>query len=69
MTDRSYTTTEAAKILGVTKVSVWRYIDGGQLSAREEHHGRTWRYYIPETELRRFSTQYQTQFDLSALPQ
>ena len=68
MPDRSFTTTEAATSLGVTKVSIWRYIKEGQLFARKEQHGMAWRYFVPETELRRFSTEYRITFDLSALP-
>jgi len=68
MTDHSYTTVEAAAVLGVGKTSLWRYIKQGQLAARRERYGLAWRYAIAETELRRFSNQYQTQFDLSALP-
>ena len=69
MEERTYTATQAGQIIGVTNVSIWRYIRQGQLAATRKQHGRTWKYLISETELRRFSNQYQTTFDLSALPQ
>ena len=63
----SYTTTEAGKIIGVTSVSILRYIKRGQLQGRQEQHGLQWKYKIAESELRRFSNLHQTQFDLDAV--
>jgi len=67
--ERTFTATQAGRIIGVTNVSIWRYIQRGELAARKETRGRTWKYLVTETELRRFSNQYQTQFDLPSVPQ
>ena len=69
MEEHTYTATQAGQIIGVTSVSIWRYIRQGQLAAVRKQHGRKWKYLVAETELRRFSNQYQTTFDLSALPE
>jgi predicted site-specific integrase-resolvase len=63
---KKYTTTEAGRILGVTNVSIWRYIKQGQLQAQKEQHGLSWQFMIEEKELRRFSNQHQTRFNLDA---
>ena len=65
--EATYTATQAGKIIGVTSVSILRYINQGRLQAQREQHGLTWKYRITETELRRFSNQHQTQFDLTAI--
>ncbi len=67
--EATYTATQAGKIIGVTSVSILRYINQGRLQAQRQQHGLKWKYRITETELRRFSNQHQTQFDLAVVAQ
>lgn len=55
MSDKIYTTAQAATFLGVARSSVIRYIRKGKLSA--EKHG--WVYIIKEEELERFREKQQ----------